>query len=411
MARHYFDWAATAVPGPGEFAHTLNGAVPFGNPSSVHAEGKAARAALEAARSRCAKTLGVKAEELYFTSGGTEANAIVLFSLLCKPGIFRRENENEQSPAGPLVNKSAVLLYSAAEHPSIRENASALEQLGVPCASIGVGADGRVSEITLEKALAKNPAARMAAVMAVNNETGAINDMKALAAVINKSGDKAPIHLHCDAVQAAGKIPLDFHGWGIDSASLSAHKLGGSRGTGLLWLKSPLAPLFRGGGQERKIRPGTENTAGAMKLAEEMERHVVPLGKNAELPPVYTEAAERMKTLLLKLQSTGFFIPIPKDRGEEDSRFSPWILQGAFRNRSGKTIPGEVLARALDEKGFAVSTGSACSSRSVKRPVLEAMGLDEETSRGGIRISQGWSTTMEEIHSLAGAITALLNTL
>jgi cysteine desulfurase len=118
-----------------------------------------------------------------------------------------------------------------------------------------------------------------------------------------------------------------------------------------------------------------------------------------------------MKSLILKLREDGFFIPKPFDRGEEDSRFSPWILQCAFKNRAGKIIPGEVMVRALDEKGCAVSTGSACSSRDTKRPVLEAMSLDKETAGGGIRISQGWTTTMEEIYSLAGTIAALLNTL
>ncbi|MDR2702086.1 MAG: cysteine desulfurase [Spirochaetaceae bacterium] len=386
--RRYFDWAATAMPDPAGDSASLP--APFGNPSSIHAEGKAARRALEEARSRCAGALGVKAEELFFTSGGTESNAIVLFSLLCKP------------------RGSAALLYSAAEHPSIRENAAALEQTGVPCAAIGVEADGRVSEAALERALAKKPAARMAAIMAVNNETGAINDMRALSALLRSRQDKGfpPVHLHCDAVQAAGKIPLDLYGWGIDSASVSAHKLGGSRDIGLLWLKSPIIPLLRGGGQEKNIRPGTENTQGAADLARALEKYA------AALPSLHREAAERMKALIVALRNTASFIPIPADRKDDDSRFSPWILQGAFRNSSGKIIPGEVIVRALDERGFALSTGSACSSaQREKRPVLDAMGLDRETSLGGVRISQGWPTTMEDIEALAEAVGVLCGTL
>jgi len=382
MTRHYFDWAATGIPDTSEIDP-----VPFGNPSSLHAEGKAARTALEDARARCAKVLNVKAEEVYFTSGGTESNAIVLFSLLCKP------------------RRSAALLYSAAEHPSIRENALALEQLGVPCATIGVDADGRTSVAALTRALAKNPEARMTAIMAVNNETGAINDMRALAESIRNLQDSPPVHLHCDAVQAVGKIPMDLQGWGIDSAAISAHKLGGSRGTGLLWLKTPIVPLVRGGGQERKIRPGTENTQGAVDMARVLEKY------GAALPPSQQDAAERMSALMAALRKTGAFVPIPADRTDQDERFSPFILQASFRNKAGKIIPGEVLVRALDQQGFALSTGSACSSTDKKRPVLDSMGIDPEIIQGGIRISQGWSTTKEEITALADAIAELCKTL
>jgi len=396
MERHYFDWAATAIPDCTSTLQKSEAAHCFANPSSIHEEGRAARKVLEEARSRCAKALAVKTEEVFFTSGGTESNAIVLFSQFCKP------------------NRS-VFLYSAVEHPSIRENAATnnnatpLERFGISCAAIGVEKDGRVSEATLEKALEKNPGARMAAIMAVNNETGAVNEIKKLSAVLRKR-QKQPVHLHCDIVQAAGKIPLDLDDWGIDSASLSAHKIGGSRGIGILWLKKTITPLLRGT-QEKGIRPGTENTQGAIELAQALEKYAAPLHNNGSLPSFYSEAEARMKTLIAGLRNTGFFIPIPEDRCEEDSRFSPWILQAAFRNKAGKIIPGEVMARALDEKGFAISTGSACSSRETKRPVLEAMGMDKETSRGGIRISQGWSTTMEEINFLVDTITMLLNSL
>jgi cysteine desulfurase len=118
-----------------------------------------------------------------------------------------------------------------------------------------------------------------------------------------------------------------------------------------------------------------------------------------------------MKTLINILRNTKFFIPIPPERAGEDSRFSPWILQGAFRNRSGKIIPGEVLVRALDERGFAISTGSACSQAAKKRPVLESMGLDKELVLGGVRISQGWSTSTEDIEALAEAAGGLCETL
>jgi cysteine desulfurase len=376
MIRRYFDWAATAIPGlPPE----ANSGLPYGNPSSPHAEGREAKKALEDARSRCAAILGVGREELFFTSGGTESNAIVLFSLLCKPRA-----------AG--TAEKAELLYSAAEHPSIRENRPVLEKCGIPCAEIAIADDGRVSQAALEKALTKNTRARMAALMAVNNETGAVNDVKALSALAKSR--KESLHIHCDLVQAAGKIPVDIGGWGIDSASLSAHKIGGPRGIGLLWLKKPLPVLVRGGGQEGRIRPGTENTAGALELARVLEERAAPKA----LRVFRGEAAARMAALLGRLRRIPRFVPIPVSRTDEDPRFSPWILQAAFFG-----IPGEVMVRALDEKGFAVSTGSACSSADKKRPVLDAMGLDPETAFSGIRISQGWSTTMDDIEALAEA--------
>ncbi|MDR0597564.1 MAG: cysteine desulfurase [Treponema sp.] len=376
MDRCYFDWAATARP-----LDLPSPAPPFGNPSSRHFEGRLARRALEDARERCAAVLGVSPGELCFTSGGTESNALVLQSLLL------REN--------------APLLISAAEHPSISENALALERLGIRLGHIAVERNGRVSEKTLEAALDKMPGARFAAIMGINNETGAAADLGALTGVLRRKPG-APVHLHTDLAQALGKIPLDIPGWGIDSASFSAHKIGGPRGIGLLYLRKPLKALTAGGGQEGGIRPGTENTAGAVALADCMERLAGP----REAAANHKAAAERWKGLIRALRNMDRCFLIPSDRGDEDRNFSPWILQAGFRN-----IPGEVMVRALDDRGFAVSTGSACSSREQRRPVLLAMGIDAEQSLEGIRISQGWSTTMEEIEKLIAAVKTILEIL
>jgi cysteine desulfurase len=376
MDRHYFDWAATAPP-----LDLPSPPLPFGNPSSRHLEGRLARQALEDARERCARVLGVSPKDLYFTSGGTESNALVLQSLLLR--------ENVSS------------LISAVEHPSISENALALERLGIPLGHIAVEGDGRVSERTLEAALAKTPGARFAAIMGINNETGAAMDLGAVTKVLRRKPG-APVHLHADLAQALGKIPLDIPGWGIDSASFSAHKIGGPRGIGLLYLRKPLKVLTVGGGQERGIRPGTENTAGAVVLADCMERLAGP----REAAANHKAAAARWKRLIRALRNMDRCFLIPADRGDEDPNFSPWILQAGFRN-----IPGEVMVRALDDRGFAVSTGSACSSREQRRPVLLAMGIDAERSLEGIRISQGWSSTMEEIEKLIAAIEAILEIL
>jgi cysteine desulfurase len=180
---------------------------------------------------------------------------------------------------------------------------------------------------------------------------------------------------------------------------VSAHKLGGPRGIGLLYLRKPLETLYAGGGQEGGIRPCTENTAGALALASCLERRALPEIVGAE----YREACRRWKGLINALKTLKRCSLIPEDREEEDPRFSPWILQAAFEG-----IPGEVMVRALDDAGFAVSTGSACSSAKGNRPVLAAMGVDAQRSFEGIRISQGWSTTTEEIERLIEAIQGIL---
>lgn len=373
--RCYFDWAATAVPD----CSPAGLAAPFGNPSSPHREGREAREALEAARSRCAAALEVAPETVYFTSGGTESNCIALYSILQRQGKGR-------------------LVASLAEHSSIRENVDTLERLGKAAGRIPVDSSGRVSPALLAKTLDKYGDVRFAAIMAVNNETGAMSDMPGLRDVL-RAVNGAPVHFHCDLVQAAGKVPLDIRGWDLDSASLSAHKIGGPRGIGLLYLRRPLEVLCGGGGQEGKIRPGTENTAGALALAGCLEKHVAGEPVRAG----YEQARCRWQRLTGGLAAMERCALIPEHRGIDDPAFSPYIVQAAFRD-----IPGEVMVRALDDMGFAVSTGSACSSASHNRPVLAAMGVPENRSLEGIRISQGWSTSDEEIDLLLAAIAEVL---
>jgi cysteine desulfurase len=374
--RFYFDWAAAAPPqgaqGP---------PLPFGNPSSLHAEGRAARQSLEEARARCAAVLGLKPETLYFSSGGTESNAMVILSFLLRPGM-------------------GACLYSAAEHPSVRENCRLLEKQGKTVGLIPVEPEGRVSAAGLARSLEKYPESRFAAIMALNNETGALNDLGALRGPLRERKGP-PLHFHSDLIQAAGKTALDISGWDLDSASLSAHKLGGPRGIGLLYLRKPLETPYRGGAQEGGIRAGTENVAGALALASCLEAHCRP----DVLEASRRAALERLDRLMRGLELTGRYRPIPADRRDAgDSRFSPYILQAAFDG-----VPGEVMVRALDRAGFAVSTGSACSSLKSSRPVLEAMGLDPKTRLEGIRISQGWSTGFGDIEALIRAVGEILD--
>jgi cysteine desulfurase len=375
-SRHYFDWASTAKPENYPLAPSIH----FGNPSSLHKEGRLAKEALEGARNRCASVLNVPPETLYFTSGGTESNCIVLFSHIARQGKGR-------------------IAASNGEHSSITENLRILDRLGRQILSIPIDPLGKVTDSCLLKTLTQYDNVRFAAIMAVNNETGTINDIVNLQKIMVNI--EPPVHFHCDMVQAAGKLPVDIAGWGIDSASLSAHKIGGPRGIGLLYLRKPLEVLYTGGGQESNIRPGTENVSGALSMAHCLENRALPETAAAE----YARANARCKRLLYGLKEIDRCRLIPAERESDDyaSDFSPYIVQAAF-----KDIPGEVMVRALDDLGFAVSTGSACSSARPERPVLAAMGIDNKLSLEGIRISQGWSTTDEEIDLLLAAIQEVL---
>jgi len=382
VKRHYFDWAASAP------CETPRLCAPFGNPSSLHSEGRAAKQSLEDARGHCAVALNVPPEKLFFTSGGTESNSIALFSVLTR-------------------KSSGRIISSLTEHSSVREGMASIEKMGKPVGRIAVDSSGRVNAQTLTKALAQYSDARFISVMSVNNETGAVTDIPSLRDVIrNQSAGNAPVHFHCDLVQAIGKIPVNIMDWDIDSASISAHKIGGPRGIGLLYLRRPLEIFYSGGGQEKGIRGGTENTGGAAGLACCLEKYSLSKTKEQitnDSDEQYARAKTRWKRLISGLCGMKRCVLIPAERAECEDQFSPYILQAAF-----SYVPGEVMARALDDLGFAVSTGSACSSSSPQRPVLLAMGVSEKLQMEGIRISQGWSTTEEEIDLLLEAITEVL---
>ena len=285
LKRYYFDWAASAIPDNSLAMESY----PFGNPSSAHKEGREASEALESARSRCAAVLGVPASTVYFTSGGTESNCIPLYSLL-----VRKNN--------------AVILASASEHSSITENIKKLQRFGKESAIIPIDSSGRVTYENLKKIIEKQDTARFAAIMAVNNEIGTVNDIKLLQSLLKKSGK--PALLHCDIVQAIGKIKVNLADWDIDSASVSAHKIGGPRGIGLLYLKKPIEVLYSGGGQEKNIRPGTENAEGAMILASCLEKYLDEETFNRET----AKANERFAVLYDELKKIDRCRIIPENR-------------------------------------------------------------------------------------------------
>lgn len=381
----YFDWAATAPVEEDIIKEAATIATQyFGNPSSAHFLGAEARSFFLQVRQDCAKALQVKPETVFFTSGGTEANHIPLLSLLQRPA-------------------AGTIIISAIEHPAIREQAQMLKHCGWRVEKVLPDSSGIVPVEALERSLTDDTA--LVCLMAVNNETGAIQPIYQVADLLvnhaKKTGRRRP-KLHLDCVQAAGKIPLNLSHSGIDSVAFSAHKIGGPRGIGILYLAQKSESFLRGGGQEQGIRPGTENIAGAWAFTKCLQRHYLA-SKTPEKVP-YTRFLQQQimtKRFIAQLQEIKGCTLIPEIRVEEDQqeKFSPWIVQAAFEG-----IPGEVLVRALSEKNIAISTGSACSSRKLKRPVLEAMGVSKELATNGVRFSFGHSTTQKDLDKLILAL-------
>ena len=382
----YFDWAATAPCDADIARETLELSLSaFGNPSSTHSAGEHARTLLEHARADCARTLGVHAAQLYFTSGGTESDHIPLLSVLA------RQNHGR-----------ARILISAIEHPALREQATALARLGCGVDTVLPDKDGVV---TPEAVVAKLTGDTVfVAVMAVNNETGCIQPIYAIADAITAAtqGKRRP-HFHTDCVQAAGKIPLNLAHQGIDSAAFSAHKLCGPRGIGLLYLAKPLAPFLAGGGQEQGIRSGTENLFGALALARCLHRYWISdsaaEGDNARARLHEQESWTKAFLDALVTIDGCTIVPATRAASAHAAQFSPWVVQAAF-----KDIPGNVMVRALDEKGFAISTGSACSAKKQSRPVLAAMGVARDVQDTAVRFSFGAHTTKAGMDALLSAV-------
>ena len=369
---HYLDWAATAPP----YRDIIEAAVgvaadAYGNPSSAHRAGREARALLESSRERLAASIGAAPSNVVLTSGGSEADSIALLSTLVGKG-----------------ERSVVI--SELEHPAVYEQARALEGLGVRVIRVRPERDGLVSPERVAEAL--RPDTAVVAVMAVSNETGAIQPVgRIVEAVRSAAGGRRPF-VHCDAVQALGTIGFDARALGVDGAAFSAHKLGGPRGVGALFLGRPLRPLALGGGQESGVRPGTHNTAGAWAFAEAAARAASSLGPRMER----ARALERR--LFDGLSAIPGTTPLPECRRAGDERYSPYIACLSFPG-----LAGETMARLLDEAGVAVSTGSACSSSKKERRSLDAMGVARELSFSSIRVSTGRDTAEADIDAFLEA--------
>lgn len=378
---NYFDWAATSPSDEEILTKALKLSMEnWGNPSSVHQIGKNARTLFEEARNRCAKAMNVKPEHIYFTSGGTESDQIPLLSLLSKP------------------SKGTVLI-SSIEHPAVREQALALKNCGWNVQTIPVDKNGIITEELLTQCLTSDT--MLICIMAVNNETGIIQPINKIADTINQyyEGKRKP-KLHIDCVQAAGKIPLDLSYNGIDSAALSSHKICGPRGIGILYLKDKIEPFLKGGGQENNIRSGTENLFGALAFSYALEKYY----KKSE-SDVDKEFVSKIIDFTNRLSQLNGCTIIPPGRLSNPELFSPYVLQVSFKN-----IPGNVMLRALDSKGFYISTGSACSTKKKSRPVLEAMHIDSDLRENSVRLSFGPTTTSKEIDDLFIEIENVNNT-
>jgi cysteine desulfurase len=370
MSTNYLDWAASAPPfteiiaSSAELASSV-----FGNPSSLHSSGREALNLLETARNSLAASIGARPGHTIFTSGGTESDAIAMLSSL-----------------GLKSDKSIII--SAVEHAAIEEQARFLEGAGIKVYRIRPGADGIVDPMAIADAIRSDTV--LISVMAVNNETGAIQAIREIADAIHKAARefiRKPF-FHCDAVQALGKIPFAADVSGVDSAAFSAHKFGGPRGIGALYIRTQLQPIVRGGGQERGIRPGTQNTAGAWAMAKAAE-------KSQEFSTAWHEKALVLEKILLDgVKAIPGAVSIPVSRVPGDIRYSPFIASVAFPG-----LGGETMARILDDEGILVSTGSACSGKAKGRRVLEAMGVTPELSFSSIRVSTGRDTTQENINN------------
>jgi cysteine desulfurase len=372
--RIYLDWNATAPLRPEAKAAMAHAWEIVGNPSSVHAEGRAARRLMEEARSAVAAAVGADPANLIFTSGGTEANALAL-----TPGLRHGK--------GPAVER---LLVSAIEHASVLAGGRFAPEA---IASVAVTPAGVVDLDHLRAQLDGPPA--LVSIMLANNETGAIQPVAEAARLVHDAGGL----LHVDAVQALGRIAFGLASTGADLLSLSAHKIGGPKGVGALVVAEGvegLAPSLRGGGQEKGRRAGTEDVAGIAGFG---------AASKAALADREGEASRQVR-LRSRLEAGLRRTPGLVILAEDVERLPNTVSFSVSGLRAETAIIG------FDLDGIAVSSGSACSSGRVQPShVVEAMGYGRELAEGAVRLSLGWSTTEADIDTVLEAWRKLANTL
>ena len=330
----------------------------FGNPSSRHEYGRQARAAVDTARSQVAEALGAHATEVIFTSGGSEAN-----------NLFLKGAAATMKPGGVAISRI--------EHPCVREPARQLARAGWQLETLPVNADGVVDMAAFEAVMAARP--RLVSVMLANNETGVIAPVADLAERARKAG----AWFHTDAVQALGKMELDFRALSVNAMTVSSHKIYGPLGAGALIVdkRVELAPLIAGGGQERGLRSGTENVAAIVGFGVACELAVQRRQDEAQRQ---ARLRDEVETGLVALGARIFSAGAPRLPGTSFFAF--------------EAIDGETLVGKLDRAGFACASGSACSSADPEpSKTLIAMGVAPETARGAIRVSVGRGTDAEDV--------------
>jgi cysteine desulfurase len=372
MNRVYLDYNATTPIEP----KVLEAMLPylsreFGNAASIHTPGQRARAAVETAREQVAALIGARAQEIVFTSGGTESDNHAIFGVVGQAFL----------PVPPSKNPDSLphIITTAIEHEAVLNACQALEKSGVRVTFLTPNRQGQIDLDELQQAV--RPKTVLITVMHANNELGTVQPLEE----IGRIAKERDLYFHTDAVQSAAKVPIDVNMLGVDLLSLSAHKFYGPKGIGALYIRSGtrLRQLLYGGHHQRGFRPGTENVAG-----------IVGLGKAAEIARESLAAdARRVSTLRDKLEQ-GLLARVPHAR-----------VNGGTASRTPNTtnvgfpgIEGEALLIALDLKGLACSTGAACSSGAVEPShVLTAIGLPPEEARASLRFSLGRHTTENEI--------------
>ncbi len=361
----YLDHAATTPLDPEALAAMivwLQEENSYGNPSSIHAVGRAARTAVDEARDGIAALIHAKYSEIYFTGSGTEADNLALIGVMLAA-----------------LPAKTHLITSRVEHQAVLNSASFLEQFGVTTTLIEVDEYGIVDPDDISKSITEQTA--LVSIMHANNEIGSIQPIREIAAAVHEKG----VLFHTDAVQTIGLLPVDVQDIGCDILSMSAHKLYGPKGVGALYIKqgTPVKAIICGGSQEREKRAGTENVAG-----------IVGFGKSAELAATRI-ASDSARIGSLRDRMIGILksaIPEIKLNGHPDMRLPNNI------NISLDGVEGAAMLMNLDRRGVAASSGSACSSGSIEPShVLKAIGLSSELAASGIRFSLGRKSSEEDI--------------
>ena len=372
----YFDNAATtrALPEAAE-KMTYMLCEQYGNPASVSAMGLAAEKEIRHAAESIAKGIHCKADEIFFTSGGTEGDNWAVYGTA---DGYHRQGKH--------------FITTMIEHPAVKNPMKHLEEQGAEVTWLGVDRKGHISLEELAEAI--RPDTVLVSIILVNNETGTIQDAVSIGKLIKEKNPHTLFHV--DAVQAFGKYPIDVEKMKIDLLTMSGHKIHGPKGTGALFMRKGLKvkPLMLGGGQQRGQRPGTENGAGAAALGVAAEAAFSSLKESIE------KVREVKRTLLEGILA----MPDTQLNGDSLEEASPYVLNVTF-----KGLRSEVLLHALESKGIVVSAGSACDSKKkVGSPILTAMGLPFKEIEGAIRFSFCRYSTVEEAEECLKALNELV---